>query len=444
MPETASPTFPDILGYITGGKRHNINVAQVALAVRPRVVRAGRPFEAILLIQNASDVNVDVTATLQLPETDAKRKPKRFLTKSERLVVGLRPAEVGYVALPLSCLPDTAVGDGYKVGMTVEVKPLGKPKRVRAAEGGGEVVMEDLSDETVARLNDLKKLQFSAQKRGIMATTIEAGFAVMSAQIAHIIDFKPDWVSLWKISDHRDDGLLVERYGDGLQLQVLPLLKRELVLQPLHDETLRRFEQAGYPLQNAEAHYIAKLMTVILEMANPRDETVDPLADPLYNVALTLKKHAEGEKLPLPSWCKAMLRGLDRQPGTQPLDLLTTTIYDDLLRDAIRAGFHCVTQTTGEALGSESEMTSYGERVIGDLTGSGVRSFTDVYLPLVLGGVIFYDRALADDEQVGEALKGIAAALRARQSEVNEDNEVIFQMAVKIIDQTIFKYGYRA
>lgn len=444
MPESAPPTFPDILGYITGGKRYNIKVAQVALAVRPRVVRAGRPFEAILLIQNASDVNVDVTATLQLPESDAKRKPKRFLTKSERLVVGLRPAEVGYVVLPLSCLPDTAVGDGYKVGMTVEVKPLGKPKRIRAAEGGGEVIIEDLSDEAATRLNELKKLQFSAQTRGIMATTIEAGFAVMSAQIAQIIDFKPDWVSLWKISDHRDDSLLIERYGEGLQMQVLPLLKRELVLRPLYDETLRRFEKAGYPLQAAEAHYIAKLMTVILEMANPRDDTVDPLADPLYNVVLTLKKYDEGEKLPLPSWCKAMLRGLDRQPGAQPLDLLTTTLYDDLLRDAIRSGFYCVTQTTGEALGSEDEMTGYAERVIADLSGSGVRSFTDVYLPLVLGGVIFYDRILADDEHVGESLKAVAAALRARQPEVNQDNAVIFQMAVKIIDQTIFKYGYRA
>lgn len=444
MPESETPTFPDILGYITGGKRFNINVAQVALAVRPRVVRAGRPFEAILLIQNASDVDVDVTAALQLPEADARRKPKRFLTKSERLVVGLRPAEVGYVTLPLSCLPDTAVGDGYKVGMTVEVRPLAKPKRIRAAEGGEAVVIEDLSDETIARLNDLKKLQFSAQKRGIMATTIEASFAVMSAQIAQIIDFRPGWVSLWKISDHHDSSLLIERYGAGLQAQVLPLLRRELLFEPLLDETLRRFERAGYPLQPAEAHYIAKLMTAVLEMANPRDENVDPLADPLCNVTLTLKKHDEGEALPLPNWCKAMLRALDRQPGAHPLNLLTSTLYDELLRDAIRCGFYAVTQTTGEALGSQDEMNGYAERLIADLNEGGVRSFTDVYLPLALGGVIFYDRALAFEEQVGESLKDIAAALRARQSEVNEDSEAIFQMAVKIIDQTIFKYGYRA
>src|SRR5258708_3512400 len=89
----SAPNYPDLLGSITGGARYNINVAQVALGLRPRNVRAGRTFEVILLIQNATDVDIDVTATLQLPPQDTKKKPKRFIAKSERLVVGLRPAE---------------------------------------------------------------------------------------------------------------------------------------------------------------------------------------------------------------------------------------------------------------------------------------------------------------------------------------------------------------
>ena len=51
-----------LLGAVTGGERLNLDVVQCALGVRPSSVPAGKPFEAILLLQNASDVNVDVTA----------------------------------------------------------------------------------------------------------------------------------------------------------------------------------------------------------------------------------------------------------------------------------------------------------------------------------------------------------------------------------------------
>ena len=39
--------YPDVLGFLTGGQRSNFGSAQVALAVRPRIVRAGRPFEVL-------------------------------------------------------------------------------------------------------------------------------------------------------------------------------------------------------------------------------------------------------------------------------------------------------------------------------------------------------------------------------------------------------------
>lgn len=448
MPENPSPNYPDILGYITNGARYNLNVAQVALAVRPRVVRAGRPFTAILLIQNASDVDIDVTATLQLPDTDAKKKPKRFITKTERLKIGLRPAEVGFVQLPLSCLPDTAISNDYKVGMAVEVKPLAKGRRVRAAEGGGEVVAEYLSEETLNRLNELKKLIFSTSKRGMMGTIIEAPFAVMSPQIGQIPDFKPGWISLWKVSDHRDDRLLLERYGEALKERILPQLKREIVYQPLFEATETRFNNSGYPLLPAETHYITKLLTVILEMANPQEQTVDPVGDEGLNVAAALKKGSAASPNALPSWCKAMLKAVDTDPSAadHPESALATNLYDELLRDALKYAFKAVTQASGETLGTDEETLAYAERLILDLTEGrkGKLGFTDVYLPLALGGVINYDRAILKDEQVGEILNDLAKALKTRQGEINEDNELIYQMAEKMIDRTLFKYGYRA
>src|SRR5215468_1697322 len=99
-----SVNYPDVLGFLTGGQRASFGAAQVALAVRPRLIRAGRPFEVILLVQNASDGAIDVTMTLHLPNIDARRQHDRFLTKTQKLVVTVKGAEVGYVVLPVTTL----------------------------------------------------------------------------------------------------------------------------------------------------------------------------------------------------------------------------------------------------------------------------------------------------------------------------------------------------
>jgi hypothetical protein len=442
--------YPDILGYITGGERLNVNVVQLALAVRPRVTRAGRPFEAILLIQNASDVDVDVTATLQIPEMDARKQKKRFIAKTERLVVGLRPAEVGYVVLPLSSLPDTAVSDSYRVGMAVETKPLGKPRRVRLPEGGGPVVLELLADETQARLNELKRLTYSTAKRGLVGAALEASFSVMSGQIGQLADLKPGWISLWKMSDYyKDERLLLERYGDLLAGKVLPQLKRLKLFSPLRQATLQRFQAARYPLKPIEAFYITKLLVAILEMAVPKEDAFDYLSDDRLNVSLLLKKRPASDdsgSVPMPSWCRAMLRAIDHNEtaAERPAHALATTLYDELLRDAMRHAFNMIKTVSGVELGSEEDMQAYAEKLIGEIRQpSRPLTFTDAYLPLIIGGFIFFDRVVMPEEKIGESLAEMAGALQERAAERDEDSDLVFKLAEQILDQALQKYGYR-
>ncbi|MGB1286081.1 MAG: hypothetical protein ACPG7F_06070, partial [Aggregatilineales bacterium] len=125
--------YPDVLGYITNNTRLNVNVLQIAAALSPRVVRAGRSLEMHVLLQNASDAELEVIATLRVPDRDAKKQKERFVTKADRLRIGLPPAGVGLVILPVSTLPDTAPGAGYKIGMDVKMKPAkrGRPSRIR-------------------------------------------------------------------------------------------------------------------------------------------------------------------------------------------------------------------------------------------------------------------------------------------------------------------------
>lgn len=447
MTKSSLSNYPDILGYITGGSRLNLNVVQLAIAVRPRVVRAGRPFEAILLIQNASDVNVDVSVRLRLPEVDAQKKKGRFITKSERLVVGLRAAEVGYVQLPLSALPDTAVHDAYKVGMDVEVKPLAKARRIRQEEGGGEVVLEFLADEKVVALNDLKKYSYSTEKRGMRGPTLEATFGLLTAQIGKLLDLKPGWVSLWTMSDHMDDRVLLQRHRELMLKRVLPSLNQETLLAPLEETTLQRIAGTGYAIDALEARYIAKLLMMVLAQAAPPEESYEPLAQEQYHVARLLKPDREEEEvLTLPSWCRGMLRALDRDQTIvqQPVQALAGTLYDELLRDAVIYGFHVLHKVTGEQLGSDEDVKAYTERLVHMiLTGEPRMTFTDLYLPLVLGGVVFYDRFPTEGERVSDTLVEMAQVFTQRRAtEKNEDNEPVFKIAEPLFDRLLQKYGY--
>lgn len=446
MAKTDTPNYPDILGYITGGNRLNISVVQVAMAVRPRVVRAGQTFEAVLLIQNASDVEVDVSVRLHLPEQDAKKKKDRFITKSERLVIGMRAAEVGYVKLPLSSLPDTAVFDAYKLGMEVEVKPMAKPRRIRQETGGGEVTLEYLADNKVTQLNDLKKYSFSVEKRGLRSTILEASFGLLSAQISKLVDLKPGWVSLWTISDHLDDGILLGRYKDVLAKRVLPNITPGNLLEPLEQATLKRITTTGYPLDPVEARYITKLLLFILAMAAPAEDSYEPLAQEQFNINPLMKKDLTGQAITLPGWCRGILRGLDRDEtiARDPVQALAGTLYDELLRDAVSHGFFILQKVTGEQLGSEEDVQAYGERLVEMMkTGKPKLSFNDVYLPLALAGIVLYDRFPRDGERVSDTLVEIAEVFSQRRAtEQDEDNEPVFRIAVPLLDRLLKKYGY--
>lgn len=448
MSDSTQPpvNYPDLLGYVTGGARCNINVVHLALAVRPRVVRAGRPFEAILLVQNASDVDVDITATLSLPEQDAKKQKDRFLTKNNRLLVGIRPAEVGYVVLPLSCLPDTAVSEDYKIGMEVTIKPLKKPNRVRATEGGGKVDLEHLRDEIKLKLDDLKKLNFSTSKRFGLRDVIEATFGVMPGRLGQIVDLQPGWVSLWTRRDYVDKQHLSQQFGPVMVEKVLPRLKRAVVFEPLLQTTGERFEAAGYRLHPLEALFITKLLTFILEMGMPEEQSVNYLGGGHLDVALTLKKSMEsGDEPALTRWANGMLHAIaqDEKNADTPEELIIGSLYDELILDAIPHAFTMIKTITGEDMGDSAEVEEYGRHVVQRLLEKTDMDFTHVYMPLVIGGVIVYDRVLRTGEDISESLRGMHDVLVEREVDMDDNNDVVFKLTREMVNRSLQKFGFR-
>lgn len=441
-----SVNYPDVLGAITGGARVNIGVIQAAVALRPRVIWAGRAFEVIVLLQNASDVDVDVIATLKLPEQDVKKQRERFVTKSKRLLVGLKPAEVGYVALPAMTLADAAPSDLYRIEVELEVKPLAKPSRIRSADGGGAFDPDLLYEDKRLLYDELKDLIFSTKKL-LGRNVLEVPLPVMPGRVGQLVDFKPGWVSLCRLGDYRDVRPMLHRYGDVFITQVLPHLKRNELYKPLLQQTTHRWQAAGFDLQGAELVLITKLMTIILEYATPNETAHGYIAAGEYAIKPLLERSPLSlEASPaLPNWFAAMLRAVDEDPNAaaHPVGYIDHALYDEVLRDAIMHGFDLVENATGEDLGTRSEMELYAQEIIDALHRQKTVEISRIYLPLILGGVLISERLPVSKETPHDLLVDIAQRVEMRREQAHENEYPIYDMAMDIINRTGMKYGIR-
>jgi hypothetical protein len=441
-----SVNYPDVLGAITGGDRCNIGVAQAALALRPRVPRAGRPFEVILLLQNASDVNVDVTTTLHLPDADAKKQRGKFVSKHMRLIVGMAPAEIGYVVLPATTLPDTAASDAYRVAVEVDARPLNKPRRVREPEGGGEFVLEYLKPEAREQVETLRALSFSTAKR-MGRNILEVPLNIMPGTLAKMIDFKPGWVSISKLVDYADARPMLHRYGDVLRTSVLPRLKRHELYPPLLEATVFRFAEAGFPLQQPEAVLIAKLMTLIVEYASPNENSHGYIAAGKYGIVPLIERNPLTIETPpiLPHWVQGLLQLIDKDErvADHPVLTLTRLLYEELLFDAALHAFELVARETGEDLGSPAETEDYARTLVTMLKNKAGLDFNRVYLPLVVGSVIINDKMPVSKQSPFDLLRSLASALQTRAAGTGENESALIEMTERLIDRTGQKYGFR-
>lgn len=452
MSNESALNYPDILGYITPIERFNVGVVQTALTVSPAVAKAGHPFQVILLIQNAADAPVDVTVVLSLPEKDAKNQRARFMAKVTRLMIGLQPAEVGYVMLPVATLPDTASSLQYKLGMEITAKALDKTQRIRHTQGSGKVNTKTLRPALLDALTELRKLKFSAHKRGglLRSTALEAEFGIEPGKAGRVSDLKPGWTSLWTMLDYQADPTeLLRKYHTELREQVIPNVKRVKLYPLLLEKTKARFQQAGYALTEVEAGLVARLMTLITEYAQPGPELygTQGLPEPTrYEIEAPLKELRVGGdfNIDLPHWANGMLRAIaqDQRSAQFPAKALAHFGYDDLLRDAVMYGFLLVEQTSQQDLGTDDDMAEYADELFARLAKRGELDFSYVYLPLIIGGVCMYEHVLMAGEHKDIVIQQIAGLLPNRREERTADNDPVFQLAKQVIDVATRKYGF--
>jgi hypothetical protein len=437
-----APNYPDVLGYITDGKQATIGTVQAALAVRPPIVRAGRGFAAIVMLQNLSDANVDITTTLQLPPKDAARKADRFRCKEPSASFVLGPAEVGYLVIPIDSAPDAAPGRDYKLGVDLRVEALSKPRRIRKTDVEAEVNLDYyffLSEETILRIIALKMLSFSASTRGLKGTTLEAGFGVATPQPQPSRQVQPGWFSLWSLSANSDARPLLERYRKTLEDKVLPRLDPTALFRSLYPVTERRIKPY-YKVEPIEVYFITKLMVSVLQLAaQPPDQYAYP-EEAQYTIATLLRTGwpTDGSPIPLPHWSRGLLHmlGVDEEATHNPIAALSGPLYDDLLRDAITHGFRQISAATRRDMGSTDELLKYTDYLVRTLRRPRQRlSIRDVYMPLVLGGVIVSQQVHLPKDEPLRRLHDLTKLLDERQSsEQTEQNAFVFQVADEVTD----------
>lgn len=450
MTEEAQPNYPDILGYISDGERFTVSgIVDVAIAVRPQTINAGRPFSVIAVVQNLTDVSIQVFGVIQLPQKDLNKHDEPFMATADTMEHVLYPAEVGYMIFPVNSRMTAAVGD-YRLSVEFYVRRKGKPRLVRDPEGTSSLEYYFyLSESTIARMAKLKQLAFSGAKRGLLGSkSLDTPFHLEPGNDWKGTRKKPAWVSLWTMGEHTDGRALLERHGRTVMRDVFPQLTTKALYRPLGSMIQARIRASGYDLSDTETHYITKLMICILEMAN---ETLGHPAFPeedIYRVAKNLNRPwpVDGTPVPLPRWCRVMLEHVDYDERfiQHPIDALAGPLFSDLLYDAIEYGFNLMEAHTDVNLGTVYQIGDYATQIIDMLWDpEAIFDLVEVYIPLVLGGVLVDERVIIPNENKLDNLKRIFDILQANKSEDDPELMGIIEMGEDVIHLMLKKYGYR-
>lgn len=445
---TLAINFPDVLGYITRGERFHFDNIQVAATALPMTVKAGKIFRLVVLIQNMIDSPVTLMISLALPADSAGKKGK-FSANTMRLEVGLQPAEVGLVLLPVGSMGDTTSG-AVKFAINIsDVKASRRGAAIRAPEGGSALYADGLSPDKRKLFDNFAKQSYVGGKKGLFTSTITLTPTVNFQQsgMTEQNTIKAEYRSIWLPADFRENPvILLERFKTPLTQSVLPSLERSQILAPLVKQTGTRFKQAGYELTEIEAKLIGRAMTNVLEYActgrlaygvsyPPRTE---------YQVLPLIKPVSLGKKVDIKlHWLIALLNAM-----SQDINVIKTAwkltlqnwFYDALLRDTLTWGFDMVEQSTGIDLGTPEELEEHAmqrfekfQNALNGVPDAEKLTIEDIYLPLVMAGLAVYDKVAPADESIDTLQPALRGMLRRRLDERTDENAPLFELVATML-----------
>ncbi len=421
--------YPDVLGWYST-QRQTIDALQVALAVRPTPVPAGKAVDIIVLLQNMLGGETDAVLRLVPPEKDLAGKPGRFTTPLQKVVrVGLRGGEVGYATLPMLVGHQAQAGE-YVVQVDVACEPKRRGmERVRSFEHPFKFDIHDVALERRPIFEVIRGLAFAAREGPKTRTgqLVGAPFTVQPPTVAALPrELRPNYISLWTEADYRDPHYLSAQVGD-LVNKMLPLLRRERVFFPLLKTVQARFDAAGYRLWAGEAVMIAKMLTHTLEMGAPI--------------------HVAGQEVPVyPRWYTALSQALLNDPDLavpQGVETLVShTLLAYLIVDAGMIAFSMLGALTSKSFGTDEELQTH----LDTLTNSLVMlepppDLSHAWLPLVLGGLVANSSVIMPRENTIETVHLFLTAREKRLLEASAAENILFEIADDLIERALTGEG---
>jgi hypothetical protein len=281
-------------------------------------------------------------------------------------------------------------------------------------------------------------------KTGMLGSGLESTFTVTDVQMGKLPNFKPGWVSVWTLGDGSDARPLLERYRETLANDILSQLNRESLFKPFYRATQERLKRI-YPVHQLEVVFIAKLLTAVVEAASQPPQFQDYAGQEQYHVAGLLERGwpADGSPISLPNWCRALLSliGLDENALKQPAAALTGPLYEEVLRDAITHGIAMLYSVTGQELGTRDDALAYTDYLVSLFRQTKQRlTFSDVYLPLVIGGILVTNDMVMPGEEPLLSFQGMHEVLGKRANERNPDNDMVFTMTEQSLAWALRRY----
>jgi len=396
--------YPDVLGTITGGKRHELETVQCALGVYPVGSAVGQPFEILLLLQSLIDKPQEVVLAVRLPSKDTHGNRLSFLLPRKQVKVRLAAGEVGLMHVPVVAQPPTPPATGYPVMAKVVAQPAEKQYELIRPRGAGRP--PSALSVSPFRLDVLREVLFSGEGRG---GDLRCRFDVIPGQVKlglPKVDAK--YEALWTAEDFSLEQGRIEASISQAEAISYEFTTAN-IFQLLEEATAEHYAAAGLPLHPGETLFITKAITYIFEDAYQYEQDFD-----LYDARWF-------------QWLCSLLVQNEDAALEDKGKLAAGELYFGGLYDAVRVGLSVVRTTAGREYGSQEEQRAYAEKVVQAVQGNLPMDLSYAYLPLIMAGLQLHMRIKLRYENLWDSLALLEEAVAGRRRLAAGRNNPIFE-----------------
>lgn len=385
-----SSEYPDVLGdLVEARQRLEVNGLHYVLALDPTTIAPGETTFLRIWLQSCWDVPVQAAIVIHLPTLPSPV----FSIIQQRTDVPLEPAEVGEVAIPISCASDADPSD-YVIRVKVGAKPETRGLYVRSKENKGHLGDTQLSFTTGMALSATVGLGFKARPQPEQQCTIRVAGP---PKLGPSPDLTPTYLSHWTVRDLPTQGKARQHVNDQ-RLYLLPPLTRQTLYLAFLEESQARLKDAALPLHVGEAIFLSKILTFTTESLLKYPEGQDAILIPAYTLAYRYNL-----------------------PTNDPVFLVVRADYARIARLACSMSFGLLRQRLSRDVWTMEEQLAVTNLIADRVERGGALPAEFLYLPLLLGGLMVVGQVQMPGEDLAQSLKLFATA-REKRSAVLADN----------------------